>query len=83
MHIMAILSHNSGNIQAKHPEYLVISEWVAGGGEVHDLVEPVDSLHPTQVAQALITKQVYVDITRVEHPNFGHPSLTEDIYLSS
>ena len=26
--------------------------------QIHQLVEPVDSLHPTQAAQALITEQV-------------------------
>ena len=34
-----------------NPFQSVIDKWVAAGGEVHELVEPVDSLHPTQVEQ--------------------------------
>jgi len=43
----------------ENPFRQVLDEWVAGGGEVHDLIEPVDSLHPTQAAQALIARQVW------------------------
>jgi len=43
----------------ENPFTVVLEEWVAGGGELHQLVEPVDSLHPTQAAQALITEQVW------------------------
>jgi hypothetical protein len=32
-----------------NPFQSVIDKWVAAGGAVHELVEPVDSLHPTQV----------------------------------
>ena len=53
-----------------NPFTAVLQEWVGHGGEVHhhhhhhhggqvhQLVEPVDSLHPTQAAQALIADQV-------------------------
>jgi hypothetical protein len=32
-----------------NPFQSVIDKWVAAGGSVYELVEPVDSLHPTQV----------------------------------
>jgi hypothetical protein len=32
-----------------NPFQSVIDKWLAAGREVHELVEPVDSLHPTQV----------------------------------
>jgi len=47
-----------------NPFHQVIDNWVAGGGQVHQLVEPVDSLHPTQVAQSLIAEQVWSDLER-------------------
>ena len=37
----------------------MLDEWVSGGGEIYELIEPVDSLHPTQAAQALIAKQFW------------------------
>jgi len=43
----------------ENPFRQVLDEWVAGGGQVHDLIEPVDSLHPTQAAQALIARQFW------------------------
>ena len=32
----------------------MIDDWVDGGGELWELIEPVDSLHPTQQAQGKI-----------------------------
>jgi len=46
----------------ENPFSVVLQEWVAGGGEIYQLVEPVDSLHPTQAAQALITEQVWTSL---------------------
>ena len=40
----------------ENPFRKVISDWQKGGGEVWQLIEPVDSLHPTQYAQPLIAK---------------------------
>jgi len=51
-----------------NPFTAVLQEWVGHGGEVHQLVEPVDSLHPTQAAQALIADQVW----RSLEENFPH-----------
>jgi hypothetical protein len=31
----------------------VIDDWLDGGGELWQLIEPVDSLHPTQYAQSM------------------------------
>ena len=42
-----------------NPFKAVLDQWVQDGGEIHELIEPVDSLHPTQAAQALITKNIW------------------------
>ena len=42
-----------------NPFEKVINEWVAKGGEVWQLIEPVDSLHPTQVTQSMIAKSMW------------------------
>ena len=42
-----------------NPFEKVIQEWVAKGGQIWQLIEPVDSLHPTQVAQNLIAKSFW------------------------
>ena len=34
-----------------NPFRAVLDAWVAAGGAVEQLIEPVDSLHPTQAAQ--------------------------------
>ena len=39
-----------------NPVQEVINDWVASGGKVWQLIEPVDSLHPTQVTQKMIAK---------------------------
>ncbi len=31
----------------------MISEWIASGGKVWELIEPVDGFHPTQISDAL------------------------------
>ena len=41
-----------------NPFKAVLDQWVQDGGEIHELIEPVDSLHPTQAAQALITENI-------------------------
>ena len=43
----------------ENPFQAVLDQWVADGGEIHELIEPVDSLHPTQAAQALITENIW------------------------
>jgi len=55
-----------------NPFSVVLEEWVAGGGQIHQLVEPVDSLHPTQAAQALITEQVWSSLEK-RWPHFLGP----------
>ncbi|XP_023330125.1 acyloxyacyl hydrolase isoform X2 [Eurytemora carolleeae] len=45
-----------------NPFQTVINSWISGGGEVYQLVEPVDSLHPTQAAQTLIAEQVWSEL---------------------
>ena len=42
-----------------NPFKAVLDQWVEDGGEIHELIEPVDSLHPTQAAQALITENIW------------------------
>ena len=42
-----------------NPLQEVIDDWVSGGGEVWELIEPVDSLHPTQVTQKMIAKSIW------------------------
>ena len=37
----------------------VINDWLDEGGELYELLEPVDSLHPTQAAQPLIAKALW------------------------
>ena len=37
----------------------MIDDWLDGGGELYELIEPVDSLHPTQQAQGLIAKELW------------------------
>ena len=43
----------------ENPFKSVLDEWVKDGGEVHELIEPVDSLHPTQAAQSLIAQHIW------------------------
>ena len=43
----------------ENPFKEVLDAWVSKGGEIHELIEPVDSLHPTQAAQALIAQQFW------------------------
>ena len=42
-----------------NPFQEVINDWVASGGKVWQLIEPVDSLHPTQVTQKMIAKSIW------------------------
>jgi acyloxyacyl hydrolase len=42
-----------------NPFRKVIDDWLDGGGEVWELIEPVDSLHPTQAAQKLIAEALW------------------------
>jgi acyloxyacyl hydrolase len=42
-----------------NPFQNVIDEWKAQGREVWELIEPVDSLHPTQKAQPLIAESLW------------------------
>ena len=60
-----------------NPFKAVLDQWVEDGGEIHELIEPVDSLHPTQAAQALIRYDLgddtevgvvtFTNTTRTEH----------------
>ena len=43
----------------ENPFQTVLTQWVQGGGEIYELIEPVDSLHPTQAAQPLIATQFW------------------------
>ncbi len=47
-----------------NPLQQVMDEWVAEGNELFELIEPVDSLHPTQLAQSLIAKALWEYIER-------------------
>lgn len=42
-----------------NPFQRVIDEWVNSGGQLWQLIEPVDSLHPTQAAQKLIAQSLW------------------------
>ena len=42
-----------------NPFQEVIDNWVESGGKVWQLIEPVDSLHPTQVTQKMIAKSMW------------------------
>ena len=61
----------------ENPFRQVLDKWVASGGQVHELIEPVDSLHPTQAAQALIARQFWnhleKNIPHVLGPVNPHP----------
>ena len=46
-----------------NPFRTVLDRWADQGGNIADLIEPADSLHPTQAAQALITEELW---TRLE-----------------
>ena len=43
----------------ENPFKKVISDWLDEGGELWELLEPVDSLHPTQAAQPLIADALW------------------------
>ncbi len=51
-----------------NPLQQVINEWVAQGGEVYQLIEPVDGFHPNQLTQGLIT-EVFWEYLEQNHPN--------------
>jgi len=55
-----------------NPLATAIPIWVAGGGEVWQLIEPVDGFHPNQFAQGLITEVFWQYLAR-EHPNMMPP----------
>lgn len=42
-----------------NPFRTVMKEWVANGGQLWQLIEPVDSFHPTQGAQPLIAQALW------------------------
>jgi len=48
----------------ENPFQKVIEDWVNQGGQIHELVEPVDSLHPTQAVQPLIARQVWQELEK-------------------
>lgn len=37
----------------------MIDAWVKKGGQIWELIEPVDSLHPTQVTQSMIAESMW------------------------
>jgi acyloxyacyl hydrolase len=45
-----------------NPFQQVIDRWVAKGGQLWQLIEPVDSLHPTQVTQAMIAESMWTHL---------------------
>ena len=51
-----------------NPFQKVIFDWITSGGEVWELIEPVDSLHPTQKAQSMIANSIWEYIEN----NFPH-----------
>eukprot|EP00095_Tigriopus_kingsejongensis_P003537 snap_masked-scaffold106_size358372-processed-gene-1.9 protein:Tk03537 transcript:snap_masked-scaffold106_size358372-processed-gene-1.9-mRNA-1 annotation:"acyloxyacyl hydrolase-like" len=42
-----------------NPFHTVVREWVAKGGQLWQLIEPVDSFHPTQATQPLIANALW------------------------
>merc|ERR1719147_146768 len=42
-----------------NPLTAVMKAWKEKGGQLHELIEPVDSMHPTQAAQPLIAEEVW------------------------
>jgi acyloxyacyl hydrolase len=56
----------------ENPFKTVITEWLDAGGELWELIEPVDSLHPTQAAQPLIAKTFW-KIMEKQMPNVLGP----------
>ena len=51
-----------------NPFQKVIYDWVLKGGQVYELIEPVDSLHPTQVTQSMIANSMWEYIEK----NYPH-----------
>ena len=52
----------------ENPFKEVLDAWVASGHEIYELIEPVDSLHPTQAAQALIAEHFWNQVEeRIPH----------------
>jgi len=50
----------------------VIKVWVAAGGTVQDLIEPIDGFHPSQRTNALLAKVTW-DKLEKERPDFLGP----------
>ena len=50
----------------------MINDWLDEGGELWELLEPVDSLHPTQAAQPLIAAALW-DVVEREMPDVLGP----------
>uniref|UniRef100_A0A6B2L147 Saposin B-type domain-containing protein n=1 Tax=Arcella intermedia TaxID=1963864 RepID=A0A6B2L147_9EUKA len=50
----------------------IMKKWKEEGGEVWQLIEPVDGFHPSQQAHALIAQYLYNDLLQ-NHPSFIGP----------
>jgi hypothetical protein len=47
----------------------VLDDWLDGGGEIWELIEPVDSLHPTQKAQGTVNNNSSIFYPLSPSPN--------------
>ncbi|XP_077287637.1 acyloxyacyl hydrolase-like [Arctopsyche grandis] len=43
----------------KNPLSTAIDDWVASGGQIYELIDPIDSTHPTQVVQPLMASALW------------------------
>ena len=68
----------------ENPFRAVLDKWVKDGGEIHELIEPVDSLHPTQAAQSLIAQHIWTYLeTNLPHvlgPVNPHNHLIDSLF---
>ena len=54
------------------PFHFIIKRWVEGGGQIYQLIEPVDGFHPSQVANSLIADYVW-NVLEKQYPHFLPP----------
>jgi len=50
----------------------VMKAWVKAGGNIQDLIEPIDGFHPSQITNALLAKIIWAKLEK-EHPDFLGP----------
>jgi len=74
VYVDIIASYNYTNFDMAYYDFPIeesLKFWVQAGGQAYQLIEPVDGFHPSQIANALGGKFLYLNILKTHPSAFG------------